>query len=64
MKQRVAIMVGCLCGGGMERVAAQLSVMLSNIGFEVYMHLIKEMYMNIKERLLLFPMPFLMNQKE
>lgn len=36
MKQRVAIMVGCLCGGGMERVAAQLSVMLSNFGFEVY----------------------------
>ena len=36
LKQRVAIMVGCLCGGGMERVAAQLSVMLSNFGFEVY----------------------------
>ncbi len=36
MKQRVAIMVGCLSGGGMERVAAQLSVILSNLGFEVY----------------------------
>lgn len=36
MSQRVAIMVGSLHGGGMERVAAQLSVMLSNFGLEVY----------------------------
>lgn len=36
MAQRVAIMVGGLYGGGMERVAAQLSVMLSNFGLEVY----------------------------
>lgn len=36
MCQRVAIMVGRLSDGGMERVAAQLSVMLSDFGFDVY----------------------------
>jgi glycosyltransferase involved in cell wall biosynthesis len=34
--KRVAIMVGSLYGGGMERVAAQLSMMLSDFGLEVY----------------------------
>lgn len=36
MSQKVAIMVGCLSGGGMERVAAQLSMMLSDSDYEVY----------------------------
>lgn len=34
--KRVAIVVHSLCGGGMERVASQLSVMLSDAGHDVY----------------------------
>lgn len=35
-KKRVAIIVNSLYGGGMERVAAQLSVMLSDAGYDTY----------------------------
>lgn len=39
MSLKVGIMIGSLSGGGMERVAAQLSVMLSDAGAEVYFFL-------------------------
>lgn len=35
MRKRVAIIVWSLYGGGMERVAAQLSIMLSDCGYDV-----------------------------
>ena len=35
-RKKVAILVSSLNGGGMERVAAQLSIFLSNFGHEVY----------------------------
>lgn len=35
-KKRVAIVVNSLYGGGMERVAAQLSVMFSDVGYDTY----------------------------
>lgn len=38
-RKRVAILVHCLFGGGMEHVAAQLSEMLSDAGFDVYLFL-------------------------
>ncbi len=38
-KKRIAIIVHSLYGGGMERVAAQLSEMFSDAGYEVYIFL-------------------------
>lgn len=35
-KKRVALVVNSLYGGGMERVAAQLSIMLSDAGHDIY----------------------------
>jgi glycosyltransferase involved in cell wall biosynthesis len=35
-EKRVAIVVNSLYGGGMERVAAQLSIMLSDAGYDIY----------------------------
>lgn len=61
MGQKVAIMVGCLSGGGMERVAAQLSVMLSDSGYEVYILVCtfdrKRAYKH-KGRVVVFPCTF------
>lgn len=35
-KKSVAMIVSSLCGGGMERVAAQLSIIFSDFGYDVY----------------------------
>lgn len=40
MKKRVALIVSTLSNGGMERVAAQLSQMFTDIGYEVYLFVI------------------------
>lgn len=36
IRKKVAIVVNSLYGGGMERVAAQLSIMLSDAGYDIY----------------------------